>query len=360
MDNWAPQLSRLLEAGQKPVVVTVASVKGSTPREAGARMLVTADEVIYTIGGGHLELKAIQIARNMMASHVCNELQRFSLGAGLGQCCGGVATLFFERVTRDALWIDALVDRRADEHFVQVIPASGKNAMPRLLVSEKSVQAYPDNFPIDRQLITMARSMIVDGAGTCINNIQDSAGQMQSFVFDPVRKCDFNIYLFGAGHVGRALVKQLAELPCRVTWVDTRDDQLPEVTTDNIVTHCTDLPEADIDEAPAGAFFLVMTHDHGLDERLSAQILKRDDFSYFGLIGSSTKRQRFEHRLSRRGVNAQQLSRMTCPIGIAGIHSKSPASIALAVAAELQQCYERLSRPSCSALNSSTGSGYLS
>ena len=85
-----------------------------------------------------------------------------------------------------------------------------------------------------------------------------------------------------------------------------------------------------------------MTHDHSLDQRLCEQILRRDDFAYFGLIGSLAKRRNFETRMRRRGLDAQKFERMTCPIGIGGISSKQPAQIAIAVAAEILQVYDRV------------------
>ena len=105
-------------------------------------------------------------------------------------------------------------------------------------------------------------------------------------------------------------------------------------------TICTDTPEAEINLAPPGSYFLVMTHDHALDQRLAEQILKRDDFVYFGLIGSASKRRNFETRMRRRGVDPRRFARMTCPIGVDGISGKQPAQIAIAVAAEILQVYD--------------------
>ena len=104
----------------------------------------------------------------------------------------------------------------------------------------------------------------------------------------------------------------------------------------------TDTPEVEIDEAPAGSFFLVMTHDHQLDLALTAQILKRDDFAYFGLIGSASKRRTFERRLGQRGYTEADFGRMTCPIGIVGINGKQPAQIAISVVAEILCRYDAL------------------
>ena len=124
-------------------------------------------------------------------------------------------------------------------------------------------------------------------------------------------------------------------------WIDTRDDILPQNPPAGVCTICTDTPEAEVDAAAAASYFLVMTHDHSLDQRLSEQILLRDDFAFFGLIGSLSKRRNFETRMQRRGINPQKFERMTCPIGIDGIHSKQPAQIAISVAAEILQVYDR-------------------
>ena len=149
------------------------------------------------------------------------------------------------------------------------------------------------------------------------------------------------LYLFGAGHVGAAVVNAMRDLPVFIHWVDTRDNMLPEEPSAGVNPICTDTPEVEIDEAVVGAYFLVMTHDHGLDQRLAEQILKRDDFNYFGLIGSQSKRRNFETRLTKRGIDPQKFAMMTCPIGIGGIHSKQPAQIAISVAAEILQVYDR-------------------
>ncbi|MEX3841045.1 xanthine dehydrogenase accessory protein XdhC [Paraburkholderia sp. BR10882] len=146
-----------------------------------------------------------------------------------------------------------------------------------------------------------------------------------------------HIVLFGAGHVGHALVTLLGMLPCVVQWVDERDELFPDEVPANVQIEATDTPAAIVDEAPAGAYFLVMTHNHALDFELSERIMRRRDFAWFGLIGSKTKRVKFERRLMERGVEAERMDEMTCPIGVTGIVDKSPASLAVAVAAQLMQ-----------------------
>ena len=146
-----------------------------------------------------------------------------------------------------------------------------------------------------------------------------------------------HIVLFGAGHVGHALVSLLGSLPCVVQWVDERDELFPDEVPANVQVEATDTPDAIVDHAPAGAYFLVMTHNHALDFALASRIMRRRDFTYFGMIGSKTKRVKFERRLIERGVDPARMAEMICPIGVDGITDKAPHAIALAVCAELLQ-----------------------
>jgi xanthine dehydrogenase accessory factor len=155
------------------------------------------------------------------------------------------------------------------------------------------------------------------------------------------RPAPMHIVLFGAGHVGHALVTLLGSLPCVVQWVDERDELFPDETPPNVQIEATDTPDVIVDNAPAGAYFLVMTHNHALDFSLAARIMRRRDFTYFGMIGSKTKRVKFERRLLERGVDLDRLAEMTCPIGVGGIVDKAPSAIAVAVCAELLQIRSR-------------------
>ena len=154
---------------------------------------------------------------------------------------------------------------------------------------------------------------------------------------DTIVPDEMHVVLFGAGHVGHALVKVLATLPCRVHWVDERDTLFPAGLPDNVEAEATDTAEAVVDQAPAGSYFLVMTHSHALDQTLCERIFRRTDFAYFGLIGSKTKRAKFEHRMAEHGIDAARFPEMTCPMGVSGITDKAPAMIAVAIVAQLLQ-----------------------
>jgi xanthine dehydrogenase accessory factor len=151
--------------------------------------------------------------------------------------------------------------------------------------------------------------------------------------------------LYGAGHVGRAIARLLAPLDIEVQWIDEREEEFPRTLFDDspwpghIERVCVDAVEAEVALAPPQAYYLVLTHRHDLDLRLTEAILSRADFAWFGLIGSKTKRARFVHHLERRGFDAELIARMTCPIGLPGIDGKEPEIIATATVAQLLQVH---------------------
>ena len=150
----------------------------------------------------------------------------------------------------------------------------------------------------------------------------------------------FDVVLFGAGHVGTEVARILERLPCRLIWVDPRPDQFPAETSAQVVIE--DEPIFAVDEAPPGAFYLVMTHSHALDLEIVARALQRTDARFIGLIGSETKAAKFRSRLRARGIDP---SRLVSPIGLfkAGKH---PTEIAISsVAQMLDLISERSSEP---------------
>ncbi|MCP3688514.1 MAG: xanthine dehydrogenase accessory protein XdhC [Gammaproteobacteria bacterium] len=302
MTSWLLKLAELQQCDEPCVMVTVASTVGSTPREVATKMIVTADEVFGTIGGGNLEFQACSIARDQIQS---KQLRRFPLGAGLGQCCGGLVNLLFEPMVGKNDWIDtALEYHKLDKVWVRKVP--------------------------------------IHSGQVCVREYQqEKTGLLDSDIYIEVNRAKhIELLLFGAGHVGRAIVETMRQLPVRIRWVDNRDATFPAQAPGNVEMICTDSPEAEVDLAGPNAWFLVMTHDHSLDQQLCEQILKRDDFAYFGLIGSQSKRRMFETRMQRRGLDVEKFKRMTCPIGIEGIEGKHPAMIAISVAAQIMQGYD--------------------
>ena len=141
------------------------------------------------------------------------------------------------------------------------------------------------------------------------------------------------LMILGAGHVGRALARVAQTMPWQVVLVDPRATELAKAP-DGIATRLTPLPEIEVENAPPQSAFVVTTHDHGLDFLLTLAVLRRGDFAYAGLIGSATKRARFQ-RFARETDNFNEFSRLTCPIGAAGLGDKRPEVIALMTAQEI-------------------------
>ena len=261
--------ARLREEG-RAVLVMVAEARGSTPREAGAAMLVAPGGASGTIGGGTVEHRVIEAARAMLADPAPEPLaQDVPLGPDLDQCCGGRVTV--------ALAPLAAADAGRFEAGRAALWAGGP------------VWAEP---PRPRPAL-----------------------------------------IYGAGHVGRALVSALTPLPFALRWIDARPGTL-DAAPQGVATVETPLPEAEAEAAPPGALHVVLTHSHALDlEIVAAALAGRPGF--VGLIGSATKRATFLRKLRARGLGEDRLARLTCPIGLPGLRDKRPAVIAASVAAQL-------------------------
>jgi xanthine dehydrogenase accessory factor len=228
--------------------MTVMEAKGSTPREAGAKMVVTADGQFGTIGGGNLEFEAITEARKLLENAApASAVKDYPLGPKLAQCCGGAVSVLLE----------------------SFIPTGKK------------------------------------------------------------------LFLFGAGHVGREVVAVLSALPIDIIWVDSRVDEFPAQIPPCCTPVITSSPLSETGKIDENAYVLVMTHSHDLDYDIVRSVIQQGRYAYLGLIGSATKRARFEKRLMVDGAAQDDLARLICPIGIGGVTGKHPREIAIAVAAEL-------------------------
>jgi len=333
MSDWVALLRSALAAEGRAVLVTIAAARGSTPREVGAKMIVTTRLTHGTIGGGHLEFEAIRIAREALAAAAAGAwLARFPLAARLGQCCGGVATLLFQRFDELALrWLDELGRHGEGNAPPALVSPIGADSFTPLTVSASSVAHL--GLPAE---VRAAAEQVLSRA-----DLPPLLTANGTWFIERIAPSDFCVVVFGNGHVGRALVQVLGTLPCSVTWVDEREEDFPANVPSNVAVVASDAPEDEVRCAPPGSMFLVMTHSHALDLEITQAILKRGDFSYFGLIGSASKRAQFERRLIALGAPRALLSRMTCPIGVAGIRNKTPGAIAVAVAAQLLELRER-------------------
>ncbi|HVJ40639.1 MAG TPA: xanthine dehydrogenase accessory protein XdhC [Dongiaceae bacterium] len=293
---WA-SLLQATDQAERAALVSVVRVFGSTPREAGARMIVTSTGIIGTIGGGSLEWQAIQTARRYLAGTGKTEtgplFQAQILGPDLGQCCGGRIEIVTEIFGGgDRSWLMEMTQRES----------AGCFTLTGRIVAPDFVEYF---------------------------------GERRA-----------KLHLFGAGHVGRAVIAALAPLtetslvaaalPLDIVWTDSRPDCFAGLAPPSTVTaRLCDDPVSLMTEVEPGDFVLIMTHSHALDYDLTVAALRRPGLAYVGLIGSGTKRARFLHRLRAEHLDPARIEALVCPVGLTAIRSKHPAAIAAGIAAQL-------------------------
>ncbi len=286
-------LIKACAAHGRVVRVVIAAVHGSAPREVGAAMLVWAGGQSGTIGGGALEHELAQDARALAKDRT----SRHALGPDLGQCCGGAVEVISEVYDHE----------RASALATDVIargPAPMPIAVTRILKSARNQGLQPT-------------AQLVDG-----------------WMIEPVQAPDRALWIWGAGHVGRALVDVLHPIPgIAITWVDTGAERFPDTVPPTVTTVPVANPARLVPHAPKGAEHLILTYSHDLDLGLCHALLSHG-FSSCGLIGSATKWARFRKRLAALGHASDQIARITCPIGDPAL-GKQPHMIAIGVAHRL-------------------------
>lgn len=366
-------IAEVLEFARPVVRVVVANVEGSTPREPGAAMFVTkrpafgvddlpsnkgacvslplnarergegkqAGDDLHegrlpsiegawgTIGGGQLEFEAIAHARFMLeaAKDEPNpwrrEMRVWPLGPSLGQCCGGSVRVLFE------LYTDHERASMTDADNASLIVRPAETGEPLYFLSAR--QKIGD---LPLHVARVAKDML-NGARNRKAAFLPARKGTPSYFIEPAGHHATPLYIYGAGHVGRAIVKAIEDLDFAMNWIDTHAERFLDALPRNVRQIVASDPSSVAQNAPHGAFHLVLTYSHPLDFAICHTLLKRDNFGFLGLIGSRSKRQRFKSRFSASGISEQALGRMVCPIGIGNISGKEPATIAIAVAAQL-------------------------
>ncbi len=296
MQSWIDEARDRIARDGAVVRASLVGVRGSAPREAGAMMLISAADIWQTIGGGSLEFEVMAKARAMLVAPPtpwARQVISAALGPDMGQCCGGHVRILLEYFGADeAAELAALQGCRRIAH-----PLAGI--------------APP-----------------VDAGDSEIG--PDKAGSM---FIAPVAQPGRPLFLYGAGHIGRALAPHLAALQLDLHWVDIEDARFPAGIPDGMTKVIASDPTVIAAHAPVDAIHLVITHNHALDEALCHRILSGPGFARLGLIGSATKAARFRSRLAKAGIAPLALDRLVCPVGLPEITGKHPARVALSIAA---------------------------
>lgn len=297
-----PALRAAVAAEGRVARVVIASHDGSSPRETGAAMLVWPGGQHDTIGGGALEWEATQRALEALAAGGAR-LDRQALGPALGQCCGGAVTVLTEVY-------DAGAVARLEGMDVFARAVTGPTEMPIAV----------------RRIVNRARA----------EGVMPLPRLVQGWMVEPVARASRELWIWGAGHVGRAIVAVMAPLPdLSITWLDVTEARFPAKVPEGVTPLWADNPAELVERAPAGTGHLVLTYSHALDLELCHRLLTHG-FGSLGLIGSETKWARFRSRLRALGHPPERIARITCPIGDPSL-GKHPQAIAVGVAAEFMK-----------------------
>ena len=265
--------------------VVIAAIKGSSPREVGASMLLWPGGQSGTIGGGALEYQASQSPKPGLRS--------YPLGPELGQCCGGYVTL-------------------VTECFNQPVEAT-----------DIFVRQIERDLPLPLPMARLQRAMR-NGSGVAA--VLCSGG----WLAEPIDQPRIPLWVWGAGHVGRAVVPIAAQMgEFDVTWIDTSPDRFPKGAAQNVNIVPAAEPVHLMGHASITAQHLIFTYSHALDLAICHAALTQG-FTFCGLIGSASKWARFRARLAALGHNPSEIQKITCPIGDPNL-GKEPISIAISV-----------------------------
>jgi len=309
-----------IEGGQPVALITQCAAEGSTPRELGVRMAVTHHKVHGTIGGGNLEHLAIDQARRLLADPEHQVLlQDHPLDPLLAQCCGGHVRLLIESLSpADNDWLSACQSAAED----------GKTIFLHTALTQT----------------TPRKSVILSAPGPASFSFFDQQGDGLEEIRPPLVQCTEMVerfgqkrpplWLYGAGHVGRATAEIMAHTIFEVTCFDSREEERA-LLPDGIAVRDLEPVDQIVSSAPDDCYHVVFTHSHELDYAVVSRVLSRGRVAYLGLIGSQTKRSRFLSRLRKDGHDELSLERLTSPIGTPGIASKAPEAVAISVAHQL-------------------------
>ncbi|WP_422489348.1 xanthine dehydrogenase accessory protein XdhC [Endozoicomonas sp. ALE010] len=247
------------------------------------------------------------------------------------------------------MWIDALARlQQTGESGVLVTILGSAGSAPRKSGSKMVVTADQcfdtiGGGQLEFLLIQKARELLLNHHSEPLlehfplgPKLGQCCGGSVSALLEPITTCGFRIALFGAGHVGHALVNVLAPLDCQITWIDSREALFPEQLPGNVRVCISDQPELEVENLPDNTFVLVVTHNHQLDFAIAEATLKHEQSRWLGVIGSETKAKRFRQRLEHKGsFSPAQIEHLRCPVGLENVGGRKPAEIAIAIAAEI-------------------------
>lgn len=368
MIRWLKSLQNKIKNESPLVIVTVVKTRGSTPCANGSKMIITYDRASTnqdnfslwgSVGGGLIEQKASEYAKKLWWKYHHQDsdyqlyLQTYQVHAESGQCCGGEVSMSFEYLmTNDThlKWISALISYYYQGIQVYLCRYCLTDEMSHIGIYTEITTMQSDINQVLSHFSNNTQNTLKTLPHKALNQLHRSSNFMtytenenftlviETLRFDQI----LSVCLYGCGHISRALVPMIAELPIKIYWIDDRQEEFAlcepsfSQVPDNVFIHCQDYLSIEI---PQKAYCLVMTYSHQMDYAICKQILSSAHPSYLGLIGSQQKSKRFLRFLQQESTISPKILQqyLHCPIGKPYHTQKSPTAVAISIANHLLQ-----------------------
>lgn len=322
-------MKKKLEGREDIVLVTVVASSGSTPRGAGARMIVGKEgRICGTIGGGAVEFRSISLALEVLekkASLIKSYILEKNQVEDLGMVCGGNVTVFFRFISGGDNEILMLCET-ALEQFCEQKTTWLVTELTDIACGE--IGLYSEKLGAVGGIPSEVASSI--SGQTCVF---ESGGK--KYYAEQILYAGY-VYVFGGGHVSQELIPVLSHLDFRCLVFEDR----PEFASKELFPDAADIKLVDLDnitemkDVTPSDYIVVMTRGHKFDQIVEEQAL-RTPARYIGVIGSAHKKAAVEKNIMEHGFTRADLDRVTAPIGLMNIRAETPAEIAISIAGQL-------------------------
>ena len=351
MDSWLDPVKTEISLNNGFVLLTIIATKGSTPCTNGDKIVFTKNENSFgSIGGGNLEFKSLAFAKEMLGQKMnTRQLVKYPLGATLGQCCGGYVKVLFESfidddegLSHNNSWIEQvsmLYKKGEDFILATIIDIDKKNhsSTQKCIYTINNFYSSLSNKKLSNFIEESASNLMQSAQSPTIVEFEDDSETKAQVLLEKVNSSEvLPVVVFGAGHISRALMPIIINLPIKLYWIDDRQEQFDQyvgdtsqinIICDDFLTSMADLPNE--------IYTLVITYSHQIDFEICEKMIIQNNFSYLGMIGSSIKGRKFRDRFAQKNYSKDVIDKFTCPIGEKQKLLKSPTSIAITIAMDL-------------------------
>ena len=357
MNSWLKPVKTASALNNGFVLLTIISTKGSTPCSNGDKIVFSGAESVFgSIGGGNLEFKALSFAEELLSLNSNSTyLKKYPLGASLGQCCGGYVNVMFESfIQSDATnsWIEIVSNLLQDnEDFIVATIVDSNSEIEfsskKFVYLDGNLSPNIDDKKISSLITKSAKDLLLLSDSPTIVQFENQSGALTEVCFEKVLTSEVQpVVVFGAGHISRALMPILINLPIKIYWVDDRAEQFDKYQgdTSQIDIICDDFVQS-IPDLPDSSYCLVITYSHQIDFEICEKMIIQNNFSYLGMIGSEIKGKKFRNRFHQKNFSEEVINKFICPIGDKQKFLKSPAAIAVTIAMDLINFIEHKRHP---------------